>query len=256
MIGTELTLSLDQAKVSGQKITHRTDEFILGVDDKILIYPGENLKIAVEASIETEAGNFGGGIIAVTDLRMLFIGKGSIVGVVTAVSRAVGGGKTYFQFSRSKIDHAEEHGHIRKSCRMFVKTKGFFGGDKLEKYDVFPKGDYKEQRLLLIKCVNDFSRGISSDSSEPKFDIGGTFDGMKGEQVDIADVNSPESTPIVSRDMASSSKPSDLRCPQCFEKVEATWKTCPFCCASLPKLCPNCGEKMESDWVSCPFCNS
>lgn len=47
---------------------------------------------------------------------------------------------------------------------------------------------------------------------------------------------------------------SDLKCPRCNTRVNATFVVCPGCGARLRPGCPNCGTASEPDWKVCPKC--
>lgn len=45
-----------------------------------------------------------------------------------------------------------------------------------------------------------------------------------------------------------------LNCPNCSEKIESSWKVCPFCLIDLKGNCSNCGGALRPEWKACPQC--
>jgi len=246
MIGSDLVFTMDQAKSQGNKITHRTNKMILGVDDKVVILQGEQLKIAIEGAIWHGDDNFGSGVVAITNLRIVFVGKGSVQGIVSGVLRAAGGGRTYLQLSGNRIARAEEHG-IMTRCRFYVKEKGFFGKEKLDKYDIRPKGEYKEYILQLVSSINEIA-GLDFDETVKQI-----VAEMESEDQTIQTPHEEQDQGIESNTL--SSKKNEV-CPDCGNEIESNWVVCPTCGLNLPRKCQNCGANLEADWNSCPYCST
>jgi len=47
---------------------------------------------------------------------------------------------------------------------------------------------------------------------------------------------------------------SGEHCPQCRKPVQAAFKVCPFCLASLRHECASCHQPLQEGWQVCPFC--
>ena len=158
MVGEDLIITAGSV-TNDMKVTHKKDDAILGVNDKPVIFDNEKMLMAVKGEIAHGDDNFGSGVFFVTDRRVAFMGKGSIEGLISAVSRAAGGGRTFFIFPIDQIAGAEQGGMIIKNCTVLVKTKGFFGGDKIDKYKVVLNSDYKQHLGEVIAKVNEACKG-------------------------------------------------------------------------------------------------
>lgn len=47
-----------------------------------------------------------------------------------------------------------------------------------------------------------------------------------------------------------------MKCTNCGNNVESSWKVCPFCGEKLniKKTCSSCGKELDPSWKACPFC--
>lgn len=43
-------------------------------------------------------------------------------------------------------------------------------------------------------------------------------------------------------------------CPSCFNAVEHFYSCCPHCSLPLIRKCSDCGQKLQTTWKSCPYC--
>jgi RNA polymerase subunit RPABC4/transcription elongation factor Spt4 len=141
-VGGEYVISAEESQIASGRITHRTDDAILGVDNKILIRRDERLEIAVECSAWARGRKLGPGVAAVTDKRFVFLGT----------SRGYGE-STCSEFLRSNIESAEVFG-VPKRCRMWIREQKRHAWRREYVYEMILKKDSKDNLEQLTSALN------------------------------------------------------------------------------------------------------
>jgi RNA polymerase subunit RPABC4/transcription elongation factor Spt4 len=217
-----------------KRISHRSGDIALGVDDKILLLPDEKLRIAVKAEILFPDSYVRLGKIAVTDLRLIFIGKSHAQNTLSE------GKDTFFQIPHNSIGSAEIIGN-RKGCRVFLNGDSLLGPDGLNRFDIKIERTNREHVETIASIIN-----VMATSSKSY----GHFESQP-----IANISLPEYPPP--NKGVAFSLTIGKKCPSCGKTIEEGWQACPFCCISLePKSCPSCKRIMKSEWKMCPFCKT
>lgn len=45
-------------------------------------------------------------------------------------------------------------------------------------------------------------------------------------------------------------------CARCYKKLDASWKSCPYCGSNTSSSCSGCEQEVQPTWKICPFCST
>jgi RNA polymerase subunit RPABC4/transcription elongation factor Spt4 len=242
IVGEDLVVKPSNWIHDENEVTHRSGEFVLGVNDKILLLPREKLKIAFNAdiSVPNQYLIIREGIVAITNLRLVFIGKAMGTYDAGTVEK-----NTFFQIS-SRIISSAELRRIPKRCRVSLVDESFLvpirNQSLIEKYiDIKPEKPNKVDVEEIVTQLMALVRG-SQDSNKSDW---------------IINIPFPESPSSREDEVSGKTEASESICSSCGRTMREEWEACPYCCVELaPQVCPSCGKQLERDWKMCPFCKT
>lgn len=166
-----------------------------------------------------------------------------------------------FSFDSVNIEKDEEYDTHRKHLgeRQAQKIEGYTY-DKKRMYDIM---EAQAQNQGTAGSMGAMGAGAGFGMA-----MGQVYNGMVGSGMNVAfnqydqvvNPESQETAGIVQPHPISQEESNFPRCRSCGEKIDPSWKCCPYCGESIleSRKCPTCGETLPSDGniAFCPSCGT